>query len=375
VDPGADPVVVTDHDAVLRQHGYHTIRVKGVVQETADTRSFVLDVPDELGDAFRYRPGQFCTFRVRVGGEEHTRCYSMSSAADTGDDLTVTVKRVPGGVVSNWLNDHVSDGDLLEVTRPSGTFCVPPGERLVIGFCGGSGVTPVMSITKSVLGASSRSVRLLYANPDAASVIFDEPLAALRRRHPERFELRHHLDSDAGFLDQAAIVAFVDGRTDADFFICGPGPFMDLVEATLLDLGVDPSAIFIERFVTAGQSESAPDGVADDGAAAGASEIPGSVPGSADVPETIVLILKGKKHTIAYHAGDTVLETARRASLQAPYSCEAGSCATCMAMLKEGTVAMRANEALTEDEVDEGWVLTCQSVPTSPALTIEYEPL
>ncbi len=126
------------HEGVLREHGYHALRVKDVVQESDDTRSFVLDVPDELGDVFRYRPGQFCTFRVRVGDSELMRCYSMSSAPTTDPDLTVTVKRVAGGAVSNWLNDHVSAGDVLEVTKPAGVFC--PSDRAVpvVAFCGGS---------------------------------------------------------------------------------------------------------------------------------------------------------------------------------------------------------------------------------------------
>src|SRR6476620_2961253 len=121
--------VVVDHDQVRREHGYHPLRVKRIVEETADTRSFVLDVPTELGATFRYLPGQFCTFRVHIDGDEYLRSYSMSSAPETDDDLTLTVKRVSGGVVSNWLLDHVSAGDVLETTKPAGVFCVQDGER------------------------------------------------------------------------------------------------------------------------------------------------------------------------------------------------------------------------------------------------------
>jgi 3-ketosteroid 9alpha-monooxygenase subunit B len=352
---------MADRDDVLRQHGYHQVRVKAVLSETDDARSLVLDVPDELAELFAYRPGQFCTFRVHLDDEDHARCYSMSSAPETGDDLTVTVKRVPGGLVSNWLNDHVLAGDLVEVSRPAGAFCVRPGDRPVIGFCGGSGVTPVMSITRSVLASSSRPVRLLYANRDAGSVIFDRALRELQARHRDRLEVRHHLDSDGGYLDAGAIVDFVGDALDADFYLCGPAPFMDLVERTLLGLGVEPDAVFIERFVTPGQA-------GQPGAPPDAGETAGSL-------DKIGLILKGRKHEVDYRAGDTVLDTARRANLSAPYSCEAGNCATCMAQLLEGEVAMRVNNALTPDEVEEGWVLTCQSVPTSGPVTIEYEAL
>jgi 3-ketosteroid 9alpha-monooxygenase subunit B len=372
-------VPVPERGEVVRRHGYHTLRVKGIVEESGDTRSFLLDVPSDLEEAFRYRAGQFCTFRVRVGGEDHARCYSMSSAPETDDDLVVTVKRVPGGLVSNWLNDHVAACDVLEVTGPMGTFCAAPAEQPIIAFCGGSGVTPVLSIAKSVLAVTGRSVRILYANRDPSSVIFGEGLGTLQARHPERFELRHHFDLDGGFVDAPAITAFVGGHLDAHFYICGPGPFMDLVEGTLLGMGVDPGAIFIERFETAGQP-GPPDLSGGDGADVLEAEGPGagapdSGPPGSGPTEQVVLILRGKKSEITYHAGDTVLETARRASLPAPYSCEAGSCATCMALIREGTASMRVNNALTSEELAEGWVLTCQALPTSPTITIEYEPL
>lgn len=363
---------MTEFEDVLERHGYHELRVKSVVMETADTRSFVLDVPDELRSTFAYRPGQFCTFRLRLGDDEVARCYSMSSAPETDRDLTVTVKRVPGGVMSNWLNDHVSEGDVLEVTRPAGAFCVRPGEhpadRPIVAFCGGSGVTPVLSIAKSALSGSTRPVRILYANRDRDSVIFEQPLSDLLGQHASRFHLQLHFDSDGGFLDAAAIREFVGdladgtGPPDADFYICGPGPFMDLVEATLIELGVERAAIFIERFATVD-----PPPVED----SGSDDVPADAAGA---PETIVLIVRGKRHELPYRAGDTVLGTARRATLSTPYSCEAGSCATCMALIREGSATMRTNDALEADEVEDGWVLTCQAQPTSRSITIEFNP-
>lgn len=368
---------VAERGDVVRRHGYHALRVKGIVDETDDTRSFVLDVPSDLEEAFRYRPGQFCTVRVHVNEEDHARCYSMSSAPETDDDLVVTVKRVPGGVVSNWLNDHVSTGDVLDVTAPMGTFSAPPAEHPIIAFCGGSGVTPVLSIAKSALMSTGRPVRLLYANRSPSAVIFAEGLEDLAATYPGRFDLQHHFDHDGGFLEAPAIAQFAGDGGDAHFYICGPGPFMDLVEGTLLGIGIDPGAIFIERFETAGQpgpqALAGGDAAVVQAAVVQEAEVPR--PEEAAPPEQVVLILRGKKNEIAYHAGDTVLETARRASLSAPYSCEAGSCATCMALIREGTATMRVNNALTPEEVEEGWVLTCQAVPTSPSITIEYEPL
>src|SRR5271168_122397 len=164
---------VSDHDPVLRQHGYHSLRIARVVPETHDASSFVLDVPEDLAEAFRYQPGQFCTFRVHVDGDEQLRSYSMSSAPATDHELTVTVKRVAGGLVSNWFLDHLAEGDTIELTKPAGVFCPQDSERPLLAVCGGSGITPVMSIAKHVLATTGRSVRLLYANRDPNSVIFD----------------------------------------------------------------------------------------------------------------------------------------------------------------------------------------------------------
>jgi 3-ketosteroid 9alpha-monooxygenase subunit B len=344
---------------VLREHGFHPLQVKAVIEETADTRSLVLDVPEELREVFRYRSGQFCTFRVRVGDDELMRCYSMSSAPETDGDLTVTVKRVPGGAVSNWLNDHAQAGAMLETTRPAGVFCVRDHDAPVVGFCGGSGVTPVISIVKSVLAATERPVALLYANRDRESVIFDAPLRALELDHPERLQVRRHFDAESGLVGPPAIAELASVHLDADFYICGPGPFMDLVETTLLDLGIAPDRILIERFAIG------------DVATPAAPSTP--IANAADVTETVTLILKGVTKTVAYQAGDTILSTARRGAMQPPFSCEAGNCATCMAIVREGSATMRSNNALRPDEVEEGWVLTCQALPVGRHVTVEYE--
>jgi len=173
--------------------------------------------------------------------------------------------------------------------------------------------------------------------------------------------VRHHFDSDSGYLDRAAIAESVARTLDADFYICGPTPFMDLVESTLLDAGVDAEHISIERFVAGGPAPAAPP--ADEASA------------DAKIPETVTLILRRKSHTVAYQPGDTLLETARRNGLQAPFSCESGNCATCMAFLREGGATMRVNNALTSAEVAEGWILTCQALPLGASVTVEYESL
>jgi 3-ketosteroid 9alpha-monooxygenase subunit B len=370
---------VPDHAPVLRDHGYHSLRVARVIRETSDASSFVLEVPDELREAFRYRPGQFCTFRVRLDGEDHLRSYSMSSAPERDPDLTVTVKRVAGGLVSNWFLDTVSQGSVLELTKPAGVFCPTEAGRPVLAFCGGSGVTPVMSIVTHVLATTEQSVRLLYANRDAGSVIFDDALGQLAERYPARLEVRHHLDDDGGFLTAGDITAFARGAgeaLDADVYICGPGPFMDLVETTLLGLGAERTRIFMERFLVEQQEKDAALTAA--GNVASSPVEPSAEPGDepsdgADAPTEVTVILEGKSVLVRYQPGDTVLETARRGGLRPPFSCESGNCATCMAFVKEGAADMRVNNALTPDEVDEGWILTCQGLPRGRTVTVEYE--
>jgi ferredoxin-NADP reductase len=346
---------VTEHSAALSEHGYHRLRIKEVVRETPDASSFVLDVPPPLAETFSYRPGQFCTFRFRIDNEEAVRSYSMSSASETDNDLTVTVKRVDGGLVSNFMLDQLKAGDEIELTKPAGVFCPQDRPGPALGFCGGSGITPFMSITKYLLATTKRPVRLLYANRHRSSVIFGDTLDTLAHRHTGQLEVRHHLDSESGFLTAADVTALLEEDRGADCYVCGPGPFMDLVETTLHELGVSKERIFIERFLVEEQEKDA------------------TVVSGAQLPDQVTVTLGGKTVVVQYQAGDTLLETARRGGLRPPFSCTAGNCATCMAFLREGTVTMRANTALTAEEVEEGWVLTCQSLPTGRTIVVEYE--
>jgi 3-ketosteroid 9alpha-monooxygenase subunit B len=349
-----DPV--TDA-ARVRDHGFYQIRVSRVVPETAEASSFVLDVPTELRSDFSYKSGQFCTFRIWVDGQPYIRCYSMSSAPAVDSELQVTVKRTTGGVVSNWMNDHVAAGDLIEVARPAGFFQLR-GDGDVVAFTAGSGITPVLSLIKTATAATTRPVRLLYANRDHDAIIFRGEIDALREQHGERLAVVHHLDAESGFVTPEEIHSFAGSSPTAQYYLCGPGPFMDVVEETLLAGGVEPLHIHIERFTPA-------DLLADP-------EPDGGV-GEAATATRITITLNGRTESTDHHAGTTILQAARQMGMAPPFSCEAGSCATCMAMVREGTVIMHVNNALTEDEIAEGWVLTCQSVPTSPTIDVVYE--
>lgn len=351
-EPGAPAVA---RPSARRSGVFHPLRVARVVRETADARSFVLDVPEGLRPVFAYRAGQFCTFRVSTGTGVYERCYSMSSAPDVDDDLQVTVKRVPGGAVSNWMIDELGPGAVLDTSPPSGLFQLNEGSGEVVAFGAGSGITPIFSIIRSALASTSRRVTLLYANRDRDSVIFADALDALAGPDPERLRVHHHLDVERGLLRPDHVRSALDGVADADFFVCGPGPFMDIVERTLLDSGVDGRRIHIERFAAAVP--------------------PVEMPGATDAVEPIrvTIELNGESRVVEHRPGTTILQTARQMGLAAPFSCESGNCATCMARVVAGTSSMRSNNALTPDEVDDGWVLTCQAVPTSPSVRVIYE--
>jgi ferredoxin-NADP reductase len=325
---------------MAHDHGFHAVRITRVIDETADARTYALDAP------FSYRAGQFLTFKA-CGT---LRSYSMSSSPDTDDELRTTVKRVPGGLVSNWMLDNLAPGDLVEVTRPAGAFCLRDTPAPLVAFCGGSGITPIASLVKSALATTERRVRVLAADRDGGSVIFGDELAELTGRYPGRFEIERHLDAERGLVTADRVRGFTGADQDADFYICGPAPFMDLVEKTLLSLGVEEGRIFIERFASADETPAGP-----------------------EKEGTVTIAQGGKRKTVPQRAGETLLQSARRAGLVPPFSCEAGNCATCMAQVTEGEAKMRVNNALEEDEVAEGWVLTCQGEPTTEHITVVYE--
>jgi 3-ketosteroid 9alpha-monooxygenase subunit B len=342
---------------------YHPLRVAEVVEETADARSLILEIPEALRPLFAYRPGQFLTFRVPVDGKRLVRCYSLASSPDVEGVHKVTVKRVAGGRVSNWMNEAVRAGDVLEVMRPAGRFLLTDRKGEVVLFGAGSGITPVISILKSAL-AAGRPARLLYANRDRDSIIFRDELAALAARYGDRLRLVHRLDVEEGFCDAAVVRKFAAGAADADYYVCGPGPFMDLVERELLASDVPRERLFIERFEYAG--DGAPRDVAAEAAAAAGTGA------AADGSAVAVIRLDGAEREVEVKSGETIVQAARRAGLEPPTSCEEGYCACCMARLREGTGEMKANDVLTPSQLAEGWVLTCQLCPTSKRLRVEY---
>ncbi|WP_092803543.1 ferredoxin--NADP reductase [Rhodococcus globerulus] len=337
--------------------------VTRIVKESSDARTFVLAPAD---GPFTYSAGQFCTFRVEVDGTELFRSYSMSSSPDTDNELMTTVKRVAGGKVSNWLHDNVSEGDEVVVTRPAGTFRLRESEAPLLGFSGGSGITPILSLAKTTLATTDREVHLLCADRDHDSMIFERVLSELVDRYPGRLTVTRHLDDKNGFLDKAAVLDFVGKHVGADSYLCGPEPFMDLIESAL----PGPGRVFSERFGSAAEPIVA-EPIAAKPVSAG--ESAATEPTSTEVTGTVTIVLGRKKTSVPRHPNETLLESARRAGLTPPFSCEAGNCATCMAHVTSGSAVMRINDALTDEEVSDGYVLTCQAIPDSESITVKYE--
>jgi 3-ketosteroid 9alpha-monooxygenase subunit B len=340
---------------------WHKIAVSKVVAETADATSVVLDMPEELSAIFSYKAGQFLTFRFTVNGEKISRCYSMSSSpvADT-DGYKVTVKRVEDGRASNWINDNVKAGIVLEVMKPGGLFCLEDRDSKLLLFSGGSGITPCISILKTALQTTTRQIHLVYANRDQGSIIFHKELTELAAANPDRLSIAHRLDDTDGYMDNAAVQAAIGGDTSADFYICGPGPFMDTVEGALHGMGIQSRQIFIERF------SAAANGIED------AHEPTPATVSANDAVESLTVEFDGQTKTFDANGNKPLLFQARDNGIDPPSACEEGFCGCCIAKLLDGTVHMGTTDALSVDDLENNMILTCQAVPTSKCVSVKY---
>jgi len=335
---------------------YHPLRIAKIIQETPDARSFVLDVPADLADKFRYRAGQFLTFKVPHGEGAFNRCYSLSSAPEADGQMKVTVKRVTGGKGSNWFNDALKEGVTIDVLPPAGRFVLGDNELPLLLFGGGSGITPMMALIKSALKGGARRMRLFYANRDKPSIIFDAELLHLIASHPSRLEVIHHLDAEQGLTQPAEVLGALKGFEGAEAFLCGPGPFMDMVEKTLLGAGMPRDRVRLERFEASGND------------AVPVEQEEGDV-----IPSHITIHFEGKTHKVPYKKGQTILEAARGAGLNPLSSCEEGFCASCAAKSIKGKIVLAKNDIYTDDDLANNWILTCQGHCFGPEVEITYD--
>ncbi|WP_077038205.1 ferredoxin--NADP reductase [Pelomonas sp. KK5] len=339
---------------------YQTLRLRAVVDETADARSLVFDIPPALSSTFRYSPGQFLTLRLPVeDGRYLPRCYSMSSAPMLDEAmLRVTVKRVREGRGSNWICDRLRPGDAVQVLPPAGVFTPRSLDGDFLLLAGGSGITPVFSILRSALSQGRGRLLLVYANRDERSVIFRDELKALAAAHPDRLSVIHWLDSVQGPPSVAQLGELARSMSErAQAFICGPGPFMDAAQAALQRQGMADGQIHVERFAS----------LPEEGAAAAAPAAPAAV-----AEAEVEIRIDGAVHTIRCGGHEAILDAALRAGLELPYSCQAGMCASCRCQVVEGEVHLRHNDALDGRDLAKAWTLSCQAVPASARVTVKF---
>jgi 3-ketosteroid 9alpha-monooxygenase subunit B len=339
----------------------HKARVVEVIEETGDAHSIVLEVQEDARERFGYTPGQFLTVAVpseRTGAV--ARCYSLSSAPHETDLLKITVKRTVEGYGSNWICDNVRAGQELTVLPPSGIFTPASLDADLLLLVAGSGITPVMSITRTALAQGSGRVVLFYANRDERSVIFAEDLSQLAAQHPDRFQVVHWLESVQGLPTQEQLRAFAAPFAAYDAFVCGPAPFMEVAVGALKELGIPRSRRHQEKFVSLGGN---PFGDLHEDAVAG-------VPQG---PVRLEVELDGVQHTFDDWApGTKLLEHLEAKRVKAPFSCREGECSACAVRLLEGEVRMLHNDVLDEEDLAEGIRLGCQSVPATDTVRVTY---
>jgi ring-1,2-phenylacetyl-CoA epoxidase subunit PaaE len=353
---------------------FHPLRVLEVRRETADCVSLALEVPPALADRFRFTQGQYLNVRRDLGGGEVRRSYSICSGLDDGE-LRIAVKEVPEGVFSGWANRELAPGGTLEVMPPEGRFFVPldpQNQKHYVAFAAGSGITPVLSLVRTILAREPKSrFTLVYGNRTLASVIFNEALEDLKDRYLARFALYHVFSRDVqaielfnGRVDGARVGRFLDtlipAATIDEAFICGPASMGDEVKAVLEARGVASARIHLERFGApppAAGSKPQAARAAPAGRTANVTVIADGVHYDLDLAEN----------------GPSILDAALSAGADLPYACKAGVCCTCRARIVEGEVRMDANYTLEAAEVAAGYRLTCQSHPLTPKVTLDFD--
>lgn len=350
---------------------FFPLTVTGIHHDTRDAVVVSLAPRPEDAERFAYKPGQYLTFRRDFDGEELRRSYSI--CATPAEGLRVGIKRVAGGAFSSFAKEELNIGDVVDVMPPQGRFTAPEapaGHYLLIA--GGSGITPVLSIVKTLLEGSDAKVTLIYGNRDTASIMFRGEIAELKDSYLTRLSIVHVFDGDdqeiplfSGQITEAKAKDLftgwvpVDGVTAA--YLCGPKPMMDGVASALAAAGLSKDQIHFELFLSDQPGRAARRAEAEAAKASG------------DMVEATVII-DGHAHTFDMpRRGQSVLEAAREHGLDAPYSCKAGVCSTCMCRLRDGEVEMMQNYALEDYEVERGLILSCQSIPMTDKITVEYE--
>lgn len=355
---------------------FHPLRVRAVQPDTPEAVVVSFEVPEELRPVFGFTQGQYLTLRKEIDGQDLRRSYSICAGVDDGE-LRVGVRKVQGGLFSNWINEHLKPGDTINVMAPQGRFFVPiepQAQRHHLGIAGGSGITPILSIMKTVLAREPRSrFTLIYGNRKLRSTMFKEELDDLKDKYMARVVMHHvfsdehtEMDIHSGVMNRQKIAEFLDGLVPAQqidhAYICGPFQMNDEAEAALLAAGVPEERIHIERF-----------GIAQQASGQVGAVLHQAQPGDA-AKARITIIRDGLQREIAFSREQpSILDAASAAGLEVPFSCTSGVCGTCRAKLVEGKVRMERNFALDKKEVAAGYVLTCQAHPVTERVVLSFD--
>jgi ring-1,2-phenylacetyl-CoA epoxidase subunit PaaE len=355
---------------------FHPLTVRRVTPDTPEAVVVTFDVPEDLRPVFGFTQGQYLTLRKEIEGQDLRRSYSICAGVDDGE-LRVGVRKVRGGVFSNWINESLQPGDTISVMAPQGRFFVPiepEARRHHLGIAGGSGITPILSIMKTVLAREPGSrFSLVYGNRSLKSTMFKEEIEDLKDRYMTRLVLHHvfsdeHTDAplNMGVMNRDKLGEFlrtvVPAASVDHAYVCGPFQMNDEAEAALLAAGVPEDRIHIERF-----------GVPLPAAGAVGAVMHEARPEDAELAR-VTIIRDGLQREITFTKDQpSILDCASAAGLEVPFSCTSGVCGTCRAKLVEGPVRMERNFALDKNEVAAGFVLTCQAHPTSERVVLSFD--
>ncbi len=363
---------------------FHTLKIKDLVKETEDSISVIFDVPDQLTDQYQFKAGQYLTLKFDKNGEEYRRAYSIFTAPGE-QKLGVTSKRVKNGVISNHMNDNLTVGQDIEVMVPLGTFTLDLSHGAIKDyylFAGGSGITPMMSLIKTILEEEPKStVNLYYGNNDENSIIFKKELDRLENMYTDQLSVTHILSdpikTKSGFFSKAKtnwtgwkglpnaenIAKFLQEQPtkgdDQVYMICGPTIMMDVVQAALLGQGIQKDKIKVEYFGSPDEKSDSKTGAVPAVAGAGVG--------------SVTVTLKGEEFVIDVPPSKTILDVLLELKKDAPFSCTSGACSTCVAKVTSGKVEMDACYALDDDEVASGFILACQAHPVTEGVSIVFE--
>lgn len=343
---------------------FHKLSVKNIIKETAHAVSLVFDVPDQLKSNFSFKAGQYITLKANINNNEVRRAYSICSSPNSGE-LKVAIKAVENGTFSVYATSQLKIGDVLEVHEPEGKFILKPSARKnYIAFAAGSGITPVLSMVKIVLEEeSSSSFTLIYGNKSADETIFKSELDALKDTYAERFNLQYVFSRENsegslfGRIDESHTNYFVKNIyknwSFETAFLCGPEEMIKTVSATLQGNGFKESHILFELFTASADEE--------------------NVSQIKDGETEVHILLDDEELSFTMKQTDDILAAALRNDVDAPYSCQGGICSSCLAKVTEGKAVMTKNTILTDSEVEDGFILTCQAHPTTSKISIDYD--